>query len=112
MLCWPVWRDLGFFFSCFVFVWLFFNWEEKMKHVQCFEFCVYSYHCVYVRERERWTINRSMGYVMRREIMFVMRFLVNGSQPSLTLSINAIPISAAKPPSAPLSQMGFTLYLV
>lgn len=32
-------------------------------------------------KRERWTVNRSMGYVMRREIMFVMRFLVNGSQP-------------------------------
>lgn len=63
-------------------------------------------------KRERWTVNRSTRYIMRREIMFVMRFLVNGSQPSLTLSINAISISAAKPPSAPLSQMGFTLYLV
>lgn len=67
---------------------------------------------LYVQEREGWTVNRSTGYVMRREIMFVMRFLVNGSQPSLMLSINAISISAAKPPSAPLSQMGFTLYLV
>lgn len=57
-------------------------------------------------------MNRSAGYVMRREIMFVMRFLVNGSQASLMLSINAISISAAKPPSAPLSQKGFTLYLV
>lgn len=67
---------------------------------------------VIVFKKERWTVNRSTGYVMRCEIMFVMRFLVNGSQPSLTLSINAICISAAKPPSAPLSQMDFTLYLV
>lgn len=73
-----------------------------------FSFSVRSL-CVSVFEEERWTVNRS---VMRREIMFVMRFLVNGSQPSLMLSINAISISAAKPPSAPLSQMGFTLYLV
>lgn len=63
-------------------------------------------------KRERWTVNRSTGYVMRREIMFVMRFLVNGSQASLMVSINAIPISAAKPPSTPLSQKGFTFYLV
>lgn len=49
---------------------------------------------------------------MRREIMFVMRFLVNGSQASLMVSINAISISAAKPPSTPLSQKGFTFYLV
>lgn len=63
-------------------------------------------------KRERWTVNGSTGYVMRREIVFVMRFLVNGSQPSLTLSINAISISAAKPPCAPLSPMDFTLYLV
>lgn len=76
-----------------------------------FSFSVRSL-CVSVFEEERWTVNRSTGYVMRREIMFVMRFLVNGSQPSLMLSINAISISAAKPPSAPLSQMGFTLYLV
>jgi len=63
-------------------------------------------------KRERWTVNRSTGYVMRREIMFVMRFLVNGSQASLMVSINAISISAAKPPSTPLSQKGFTFYLV
>jgi len=44
--------------------------------------------------------------------MFVMRFLVNGSQASLMVSINAISISAAKPPSTPLSQKSFTFYLV
>lgn len=78
--------------------------------MKCFGLSIHSHVCVF--ERGSWTVNRSAGYVMRREIMFVMRFLVNGSQASLMLSINAISISAAKPPSAPLSQKGFTLYLV
>lgn len=70
--------------------------------------------CLYVRGRgrERQTVNRSTGYVTRREIMFVVSFLVNDSQPSLMLGMNVVSISAAKPPSAPLSQLGFILYLV
>lgn len=44
--------------------------------------------------------------------MFVVSFLVNDSQPSLMLGINVVSTSAAKPPSAPLSQLGFILYLV
>lgn len=44
--------------------------------------------------------------------MFVVSFLVNDSQPSLMLGMNVVSISAAKPPSAPLSQLGFILYLV
>lgn len=103
----------GFFSACFVFVRFgyFFIGKKRLGVCNALDFVsIVIIVCMF--RRERWTVNRSTGYVMRREIMFVMRFLVNGRQPSLTLSINAISISAAKPPSAPLSQMGFTLYLL
>lgn len=32
---------------------VFFYWEEKVKHMQCFGFSVQSYLCVFVRLRER-----------------------------------------------------------